>query len=163
MICATYLLSGVLLFLSAWAFAAGILNAVTQTLLWCVIFFFASAGASSAYLTVSEIFPIELRGQAISFFFAIAQGCGGVIAPFLFGHLVGDADSVGLDRIALTVGYLIGAGAMIFGGAVARFFGVNAEGRSLEDIADPLSKADHAAGVVSRHDIVPGGRLGGEE
>lgn len=141
MICATYLGSGFLLFISAWAFNAGILNAVTQTLFWCVIFFFASAGASSAYLTVSEIFPLELRGQAISFFFAIAQGAGGVVAPFLFGHLVGGADNPSPDRFPLTVGYLIGAGFMIFGGLVAWFFGVNAEGQSLEDIADPLSVA----------------------
>ncbi|MEU6828406.1 MFS transporter [Nocardia beijingensis] len=141
MICATYLGSGFLLFVSAWAFNAGILNAATQTLFWCVIFFFASAGASSAYLTVSEIFPLELRGQAISFFFAIAQGAGGVVAPFLFGHLVGGADNPSPDRFPLTVGYLIGAGFMIFGGLVAWFFGVNAEGQSLEDIADPLSVA----------------------
>jgi MFS family permease len=141
MICATYVGSGLLLFLSAWMFAAGMLNATTQTAVWCVIFFFASAGASAAYLTVSEIFPLELRGQAISFFFAIAQGVGGVAAPFLFGRLVGGADNPSPDRFPLTVGYLIGAGAMIFGGMVAWFFGVNAEGRALEDIADPLSKA----------------------
>lgn len=141
MICATYVGSGFLLFISAWAFNAGILDATTQTIFWCVIFFFASAGASSAYLTVSEIFPLELRGQAISFFFAISQGVGGVIAPFLFGHLVGGAENPSPDRFPLTVGYLIGAGFMIFGGVVAWFFGVNAEGRSLEDIADPLSIA----------------------
>ncbi|MFE9327438.1 MFS transporter [Nocardia sp. NPDC006982] len=141
MICATYLGSGFLLFVSAWAFNAGILDATTQTLFWCVIFFFASAGASSAYLTVSEIFPLELRGQAISFFFAIAQGAGGVVAPFLFGHLVGGTDNPSPDRFPLTVGYIIGAGFMIFGGLVAWFFGVNAEGQSLEDIADPLSVA----------------------
>ncbi len=145
MICATYLGSGFLLLISAWAFNAGILNATTQTLFWCVIFFFASAGASSAYLTVSEIFPLELRGQAISFFFAIAQGAGGVVAPFLFGHLVGGADNPSPDRFPLTVGYVIGAGFMIFGGLVAWFFGVNAEGQSLEDIADPLSVAKPSA------------------
>ncbi|MBB5918722.1 MFS family permease [Nocardia transvalensis] len=141
MICATYVGSGSLLFVSAWAFNAGILTATTQTLLWCVIFFFASAGASAAYLTVSEIFPLELRGQAISFFFAIAQGVGGVIAPFLFGHLVGGADNPDPDRFPLTVGYLVGSCFMIGGGLVAWFFGVNAEGKSLEDIADPLSAA----------------------
>ncbi|MEU7632177.1 MFS transporter [Nocardia sp. NPDC049220] len=141
MICATYVGSGVLLFISAWMFSAGMLNATTQTAVWCAIFFFASAGASSAYLTVSEIFPLELRGQAISFFFAISQGTGGVIAPFLFGHLVGGADNPNPDRFPLTVGYIIGAVAMVFGGLVAWFFGVNAEGRALEDIADPLSKA----------------------
>ncbi|MQY23876.1 MFS transporter [Nocardia macrotermitis] len=141
MICGTYVLSGGLLALSAWAFHAGILNAATQTAFWCVIFFFASAGASSAYLTVSEIFPLELRGQAISFFFAISQGAGGVLAPYLFSLLVGGADNPSLDRLPLAIGYLIGAAAMIGGGLVAWFFGVDAEGKSLEDIADPLSKA----------------------
>ncbi|MFC9897761.1 MFS transporter [Nocardia sp. NPDC127579] len=149
MISTTYVGSGVLLALSAWAFSEGILGATTQTLFWCVIFFFASAGASSAYLTVSEIFPIELRGQAISFFFAISQGVGGVLAPFLFGRLIGGAENANPDRFPLTVGYLIGAGFMIFGGVVAWFFGVNAEGKSLEDIADPLSKADSSADAVS--------------
>ncbi len=138
MIFATYVGSGALLALSAWAFQSGALDAVTQTMLWCVIFFFASAGASSAYLTVSEIFPLELRGQAISFFFAIAQGTGGVLAPFLFSRLIGDAT----DRLPLTIGYLIGATAMISGGIIAWVFGVDAEGKSLEDITDPLSKAE---------------------
>lgn len=141
MICSTYVVSGVLLLASAWAFHAGILNATTQTIFWCVIFFFASAGASSAYLTVSEIFPLELRGQAISFFFAISQGAGGVVAPYLFGHLIGGSDNPNPDRFPLTIGYIIGAAAMIGGGLVAWFFGVDAEGKSLEDIADPLSKA----------------------
>nr|WP_196814655.1 MFS transporter [Nocardia sp. BMG111209] len=141
MISGTYLLSGVLLLGSAWAFHAGILNATTQTVFWCVIFFFASAGASSAYLTVSEIFPLELRGQAISFFFAIAQGAGGVVAPYLFGHLIGGSDNPNPDRVPLTWGYVIGAVTMIVGGLIAWFFGIAAEGKSLEDIADPLSKA----------------------
>lgn len=141
MICTTYVVSGLLLLASAVAFDAGVLNATTQTAFWCVIFFFASAGASSAYLTVSEIFPLELRGQAISFFFAISQAAGGVVAPYLFGHLVGGADNPSPDRLPLTMGYVFGAGVMIVGGVIAWFFGVNAEGRSLEDIADPLSKA----------------------
>ncbi|WP_433204799.1 MFS transporter [Nocardia sp. CA-107356] len=149
MICATYVGSGLLLLASAWAFDAGILNATTQTVFWCVVFFFASAGASSAYLTVGEIFPLELRGQAISFFFAIAQGAGGVVAPYLFGHLVGGGDNANPDRLPLTCGYVIGAGAMIFGGVVAWFFGVNAEGQSLEDIADPLSMAKSSDSLPS--------------
>lgn len=144
MICATYVGSGTLLLISAWAFNAGLLTAVTQTALWCVIFFFASAGASSAYLTVSEIFPLELRGQAISFFFAIAQGTGGVVAPYFFSRLIGGADNVDLDRLPLTWGYIIGAGTMVIGGLVAWRFGVDAEGKSLEDIADPLSAAHRA-------------------
>src|SRR5205823_1087985 len=113
----------------------GMLNAITQTAFWCVIFFFASAGASSAYLTVSEIFPLELRGQAISFFFAISQLAGGVAAPRIFAGLIG----TGTSRGPLTVGYLFGAGIMILGGVIAWFFGVNAERKSLEDIATPLS------------------------
>jgi MFS family permease len=136
MITMTYVLSGVLLAISAFFFLSGALTAVTQTLFWCAIFFLASAGASSAYLTVSEIFPLEIRGQAIALFFAVSQLAGGVAAPALFGALIGDASSRG----PLTIGYLIGAAVMIFGGLVAWFFGVNAEGKALEDIADPMSK-----------------------
>jgi MFS family permease len=139
MILFTYGVSGVLLLVSAYFFHAGLLNATTQTAFWCVIFFLASAGASSAYLTVSEIFPLELRGQAISFFFALSQGAGGVVAPWLFGHLIGGANNAHPDRTPLSWGYVIGAVIMIAGGVIAWFFGVNAERRSLEDIANPLS------------------------
>ncbi|TMM39321.1 MAG: MFS transporter [Actinobacteria bacterium] len=135
MIMATYCLSGVLLAISAMFFQAGSLTAVTQTLFWCVIFFLASAGASSAYLTVSEIFPLELRGQAIALFFAISQLAGGVAAPYLFGALIGD----GTVRGPLTIGYVIGAAVMFAGGLIAWFFGVNAERQSLESIARPMS------------------------
>jgi len=90
MILLTYCVSGILLAITAVLFDQGALSAVTQTIFWCVIFFFASAGASSAYLTVSEIFPLELRGQAISFFFAISQLAGGVAAPYIFGILIGN-------------------------------------------------------------------------
>src|SRR5438046_3714806 len=101
----------------------------------CVIFYLASADASSAYLTVSEIFPLELRGQAIALFFAISQLAGGVVAPYLFGALVGD----GTVRGPLTIGYFVGAGVMFAGGLIAWFFGVNAERQSLESIAKPIS------------------------
>jgi MFS family permease len=138
MIMLTYCLSGVLLAISAVCFQAGVLNAVTQTLFWCVVFFLASAGASSAYLTVSEIFPLELRGQAIALFFAVSQLAGGVAAPYLFGALIGD----GSDRGPLTIGYVIGAVIMFAGGIIAWYFGVNAEGQSLEDIARPMSAVD---------------------
>jgi len=134
MISGTYLVSGVLLAVSAWLFQAGVLNAAGQTFLWTVIFFFASAGASSGYLTVSEIFPLEIRAQAIAVFFAIAQ-CAGAIGPILYGILIGD----GSDRAGLTVGYLIGAALMVVGGLTAAALGVNAERRSLETIARPLS------------------------
>lgn len=135
MILLTYGGSGLLLAVSAMFFRAGLLNAITQTAFWCVIFFFASAGASSAYLTVSEIFPLELRGQAISFFFAISQLAGGVAAPRIFASLIG----AGTSRGPLTWGYFIGAGIMVAGGLIAWFFGVNAERKALEDIATPLS------------------------
>jgi MFS family permease len=149
MILFTYGVSGLLLLASAYLFRAGLLNATTQTALWCVIFFLASAGASSAYLTVSEIFPLELRGQAISFFFAISQGAGGVVAPFLFGHLIGTGDSAVPDRNPLTWGYVIGAVIMIAGGVIAWYFGVDAERRSLEDIATPLSATTNHREVTS--------------
>ncbi|SDT04816.1 MFS transporter [Microlunatus soli] len=137
MIFSTYLIAGLVLVLSAILFQADLLTATTQTILWCVSFFFASAGASSAYLTVSEIFPLEVRGQAISYFFCVAQGAG-ALAPVIYGALMGDFSSRG----PLTVGFLIGAGIMIIGGIVALAIGINAEGQSLEDVADPLSKVD---------------------
>jgi MFS family permease len=134
MIAGTYILSGVLLALSAMLFQAGVLNAYTQTVCWCVIFFFASAGASAAYLTVSEIFPMEIRAQAIALFFAIAQ-CFGAFGPWFYGKLIGD----GSNHAALTLGYLIGAAVMVIGGLVEVFLGIDAEGKSLEDVANPLS------------------------
>jgi MFS family permease len=134
MISGTYLISGVLLVISAFLFKHGTLTATTQTLAWAVIFFFASAGASAGYLTASEVFPLEVRAQAIAVFFAIAQ-CFGFIGTHLYGHLIG----TGNDPNRLFVGYLIGAGAMILGGLVAAVLGVAAEGKSLESIAAPLS------------------------
>jgi hypothetical protein len=134
MISSTYLLSGVLLVITAQLFKSGVLNATTQTLAWSVIFFFAAAGASAGYLTVSEIFPLEVRAKAIAVFFAIAQ-CFGSLGSHLYGHLIG----TGNDPNRLYIGYLIGAGAMIVGGLVAVFLAVDAEGKSLEDVATPLS------------------------
>ena len=94
MIAGTYILSGVLLAITAFLFHAGVLNAVTQTIAWCIIFFFASAGASAAYLTVSEIFPLEVRAKAIAVFFAIAQ-CFGALGPVIYGALIGEGESPG--------------------------------------------------------------------
>ena len=88
-----------------WLFNAGMLTALTQTIAWCVIFFFASAGASAAYLTVSEIFPLEVRAMAIAVFFSIAQ-CFGALGPVLYGWLIGD----GSDPTMLFYGYLLAAG-----------------------------------------------------
>jgi MFS family permease len=134
MISGTYIVAGVLLIITAQLFKAGALNATTQTLCWAVVFFFASAGASAGYLTVSEIFPIEVRAKAIAVFFAIAQ-CFGSLGSHLYGHLIG----TGNDPDKLYFGYLLGAGAMILGGVIAIFLAVDAEGKSLEDIARPLS------------------------
>jgi MFS family permease len=134
MISGTYILSGVLLIITAHLFKAGLLNATTQTLCWSVIFFFASAGASAGYLTVSEVFPLEVRAKAIAVFFAIAQLFGS-LGSHLYGHLIG----TGNDPNRLYWGYMLGAGAMILGGVVAIFCAVNAEGKSLEDVATPLS------------------------
>jgi MFS family permease len=143
MIFATYLLSGAVLLASAGLFNAGMLNATTHTIFWCVSFFLASAGASSAYLTVSEIFPLEVRGQAISYFFAIAQVVG-ALGPVLFGALVGD----GSHRTPLFWGYVLGSVVMMAGGLIAWRFGVDAEGKGLEDIAEPLTKYDDARAVA---------------
>ncbi|HET9093783.1 MAG TPA: MFS transporter [Solirubrobacteraceae bacterium] len=143
MISGTYILSGLLLVVTAFLFKQGDLNATTQTLAWTVIFFFASAGASAGYLTASEVFPLEVRAQAIAVFFAIAQ-CFGFLGTHLYGSLIG----TGKDPNSLFVGYLIGAGAMIFGGVVAAVLGVAAEGRSLEDVAAPLSMVRRAADRV---------------
>jgi len=134
MISGTYILSGILLAITAFLFKANVLTATTQTVAWCLIFFFASAGASSAYLTVSEIFPQEVRAKAIAVFFAIAQ-CFGALGPVIYGALIGK----GVDRGPLFGGYLLGAGVMIVGGLVAAFIGVSAEGKSLEDVATPLA------------------------
>ena len=101
-------MSGVLLAVSAFLFDADSLNATTQTLMWVVIFFFASAGASAAYLTVSETWPIEIRSEAIAVFFAIGT-IAGALGPAFYGALIGD----GTDRTGLFIGYLVGAGIMI--------------------------------------------------
>ena len=137
MITTTYALSGLLLALTGYLFAAGLLSAAAQTIAWTVIFFFASAAASSAYLTVSETFPLEVRALAIAFFYAVGTGLGGVAAPWLFGVLI-DTGS----RLSLFGGYLLGASLMV-GAALAAFrFGVDAERKPLEAVAMPLSAAD---------------------
>jgi MFS family permease len=134
MIASTYGLAGILLVLTGWLFHAGLLTAQTQTLAWTIIFFVASAAASSAYLTVSEIFPLEIRALAISIFYAIGTLAGGVFAPLLFGWIIATGSSG-----ALFVGYLIAAALMIFGALTEAWIGVPAERRSLEHVAAPLS------------------------
>jgi len=134
MIAATYGLAGILLALTGSLFHAGVLTAYTQTLAWTVIFFIASAAASSAYLTVSEIFPLEIRALAIAIFYAIGTLAGGVGAPLLFGWIIGTGSIT-----ALFIGYLLAAALMIFGAVIEAWIGVPAERRSLEDVATPLS------------------------
>ncbi|WP_327785639.1 MFS transporter [Curtobacterium sp. 18060] len=134
MIFLTYLVSGLVLATSAFLFRADAISATVQVAFWCVSFFFASAGASSAYLTVSEIFPLELRSQAISYFFALAQVFGAV-APLIYGAFIGDGSS----REPLFWGYLLGSAVMIGGGVIALVFGVDAARKGLEDVTQPLS------------------------
>ncbi|MGI4778970.1 MAG: MFS transporter [Janthinobacterium lividum] len=134
MIASTYVLSGIGLGLTGWAFTQGWLNALTQALCWSAVFFLASAAASSAYLTVSEVFPLEMRALAISVFYAVGTGAGGFAAPLLFGMLI-DTGSRG----AVAVGYAIGAVLVVVAGLVALRWGVDAERRSLEDVAPPMS------------------------
>lgn len=134
MISSTYLLSGVLLFGTAWLFGRGSLDEVTLTACWCVVLFFASAGASSAYLTVSEVFPMETRAMAIAFFYALGTAAGGISGPLIFAELT-KSGVVGDTVLA----FQIGASLMCAAGLVAAFLAVRAERRSLEDIAEPLS------------------------
>jgi len=134
MIAFTYTISGLLLAGSGYLFMIGAMSATTQTIAWTVIFFFASAAASSAYLTVSETFPLEIRALAIAFFFAVGTGIGGVIGPVLFGMLI-DTGS----RASVFGGYVLGAVLMIIAATVHLLFGVAAERRSLEDVARPLA------------------------
>ncbi|MYS21523.1 Predicted arabinose efflux permease, MFS family [Streptomyces sp. DvalAA-14] len=140
MISSTYLLSGILLFGTAWLFDRGSLNATTLTACWCAVLFFASAGASSAYLTVSEIFPMETRAMAIAFFYAVGTAAGGISGPLVFTDLT-KSGAVGDTVLA----FCIGATLMCAAGLVAAVLAVNAEGRSLEDIAAPLSAAEQPA------------------
>jgi MFS family permease len=134
MIAVTYATSGVLLALTGWLFYKGMLTAQTQTVAWSIIFFIASAAASSAYLTVSEIFPLEIRAFAIAIFYAIGTLAGGVFAPLLFGWIIGTGSST-----ALFAGYLFAAALMIVGAIVEMWIGVPAERRALEHVAAPLS------------------------
>ena len=134
MIAGSYIVSGVLLIATAWLFARGFLTADTQVAAWCAIFFFASAAASSAYLTVSEIFPLETRALAIAIFYSLGTGIGGIAAPWLFGRLI-DAGS----RWYLFAGYLFAAGLMLVAAITEIVIGIDAEGQSLEKIAAPLS------------------------
>jgi MFS family permease len=137
MIVFTYAASGVLLAISGWLFARGLLNATTQTIAWTVIFFIASCAASSAYLTVSEIFPLEIRAVAISLFYAIGTLVGGVAAPALFGYLIGTGSAP-----AVAWGYAGSAALLVMAAMTEAWLGVAAEGKSLEAISPPLSSVE---------------------
>ncbi len=139
MIAGTYIISGVLLAVAG--VMLGNLSAVQLTIFGGVIFFFASAGASAAYLTASEVFPMETRALCIAFFYAVGTAVGGISGPLLFGHLIDNA-SASKDITGIAIGYFIGAALMIAGGVVEIFLGVKAEGQSLENIAKPLTAED---------------------
>jgi MFS family permease len=136
MIAGTYAISGVLLVVSGWLFAEGYLSATEQVVAWSVIFFFASSAAGAAYLTVSEVFPVEIRALAIAIFYAFGTGIGGVVGPVAFGYLIGTG-----DKWMLFYGYLFAAALMIGAAVLQAVWGVAAEGKSLEDISEPLSAA----------------------
>ena len=137
MIAFTYIVSGLLLAATGFLFARDLITAWTQTLCWMAIFFFASAAASSAYLTVSETFPLEIRALAIALFYAVGTAIGGIIGPLLFGMLI-DTGS----RVSVFGGYLLGSLLMVLGGAVAWRWGVAAERKPLEMVARPLTFID---------------------
>jgi MFS family permease len=134
MIAFTYAASGILLAVSGYLFMRGVLSAPLQTLAWMVIFFFASAAASAAYLTVSETFPLEIRALAIACFYALGTAIGGIVGPLLFGVLI-DTGS----RVSIFGGYLLGSALMVAAAAIALRWGVAAERKPLETVARPLA------------------------
>jgi MFS family permease len=134
MIAATFTIAALTLIVTGYLFQRGALNAATQTALWSLMFFFASSAASSAYLTVSEIFPLEIRALAIAIFYSAGTAIGGIVAPWFFGILI-DTGS----RAALYFGYLIAAGLMLCAAGIELWLGIAAERMSLEQIAKPLS------------------------
>jgi MFS family permease len=134
MIGMTYTVSGLLLAGTGYLFREGLLSAQSQTIAWMVVFFFASAAASSAYLTVSEIFPLEIRALAIAFFYAIGTGVGGIAGPLLLGMLINTG-----SRGSVAIGYIIGAALMMGAALVEALWGIAAERKSLESVARPLA------------------------
>jgi MFS family permease len=134
MIASTYALSGIPLAATAALFSRDVLSAQTLTMAWMIVFFFASAAASSAYLTVSEIFPLEIRALAIAFFYAIGTGVGGIAGPLLLGMLINTG-----SRGSVAVGYIVGAALMMGAALVEALWGIAAERKSLESVAPPLA------------------------
>jgi MFS family permease len=145
MIAGTYILSGVLLLVTGYLFKQHQLTATSLTVAWSVVFFFASAGVSAAYLTVSEIFPMETRALAIALFYAVGTGIGGIIGPQLFGRLIPTGNTSDVF-IALAIGAVL----MIIGGLAEIAFGVKAERRRLEGIAKPLTAIETRVRGVAR-------------
>jgi MFS family permease len=143
MIGGSFLVSGLTLAVSAALFHAGSLTAWSLTLIWTGAFFFASAGASAGYLTVSEIFPMEIRAMAIAFFYAVATAIGGLTGPTLFGRLVDNIDQ-------MTIGFYVAAGLMVIAAITEFILGIDAEGETLEDIATPLTAAEGRPDEVRR-------------
>ena len=137
MIASTYAISGALLAATAYLFSRDLLSAQQLTAAWMIVFFFASAAASSAYLTVSEIFPLELRALAIAFFYAIGTGVGGIAGPLLFGMLINTG-----SRGSVAIGYCIGAALMVAAALVQAVWGVAAERKPLETVSRPLAFID---------------------
>ncbi len=149
MVTLTYVVSGVLLIATGWLFSLGVLDATQQTAAWTVIFFFASAAASSAYLTVAEVFPLEVRATAIAIFYAFGNAIGGVSGPAIFGRLIESG-----SREALFYGYVLGGVLMVAGGAVQSWLGLDCQRCSLEDVAAPLCQSRRGAedgAVAGRH------------
>ncbi|MBN9263000.1 MAG: MFS transporter, partial [Hyphomicrobium sp.] len=137
MLAITYTISGLLLALTGFMFAEEMLSASHLTMAWMITFFFASAAASAAYLTVSETFPLEIRALAIAFFYALGTGVGGIAGPWLFGILIETG-----SRSSVLIGYLIGAGLMIAAAIIAAIWAVPAERKPLEAVSKPLAAID---------------------
>jgi MFS family permease len=149
MITATYALAGLLMAATGYAFAAGWLSAWEQTAAWTVIFFFASAAASAAYLTVGESFPLEMRAMGIALFYAFGTAIGGVVGPTLFGALI-----QGGQRTDIMWGYLLGAALMLLAAFTEWKLGFAAEGRALEDVARPLSHAGESEDLHAKAPVL---------
>jgi MFS family permease len=143
MISSCYAIAGALMALSGYLFYQEVIGATAQTALWAILFFFASAAASAAYLTVSEVFPMEIRAMAIALFYAIGTALGGITGPIIFGQLIGTG-----DRGTLLIGYLVAAGLMVVAALVELVIGVRAERRSLESIAAPLTAIEQQTGTA---------------
>ncbi len=142
MITGCYAAAAVIMAVTGYLFAAGVVGAVAQTALFAIMFFFASSSASAAYLTASEIFPMELRAMALGLFYAIANAIGGVTGPLIYGRLIETG-----DPWILFMGYLGAAGFVLVAALVELFLGVNAEQQSLEDVAAPLSAIQEETGA----------------